>query len=129
MTSDVSSSTTHLRGEHSPLGSPAQVRVFLFVLVSVLAGTFELVLLLTLRSAHLSPRQAILFYFLPLLHLLPWFAGLTCWSKVRHALVKGAISTTAADLCYSVIIALLSTSYVVLCSFELSLAQSCALTH
>jgi hypothetical protein len=94
----------------------------LLVLISLLAGIFELFLLLIVT--HLPPRfrgLPMLFCWLPLFHALPWFTGLACWSKVRRALVKGEVSTSGADLFHSVIIALLSVTYVVLGSFELAL--------
>jgi hypothetical protein len=103
-------------------GSSRPVRMVLFVLVSLVAGSFELFLLLIVT--HLPPAfrgLPMLFYWLPLFHALPWLAGLACWGKVRHALVKGEVSTSAAELSYSVIIALLSVTYVVLASFEVAL--------
>jgi hypothetical protein len=104
-------------------GSSRPVRIVLLVLISLVVGTFELFLLLIVR--HLPPTfpfpVPMTLYWLPLVHLLPWFAGLTYWRKVRHALVKGEISATAAELSYSVIIALLLVTYVVLANFEIAL--------
>jgi hypothetical protein len=104
-------------------GSSRPVRIVLLVLISLVAGSFELFLLLIVT--HLPPTfpfpVPMMSYWLPLVHLLPLFAGLTYWRKVRHALVKGEISATAAELSYSVIIALLLVTYVVLANFEIAL--------
>lgn len=90
-------------------------------LISLLALTFEVFLLLSigrLRSLGL-PMAA---YSLPFFHLLPWLAGLSCWARVRRSGIMGEISPSAADLCYRIIVALLSATYVVLGLFELALA-------
>jgi hypothetical protein len=116
MTTDVRTGTDRAAIQGSCLGSYPLRMVFL-VLVSILAGTFELFLLLTVRSSVLPPIAA---YLMPPFHLLPWLAGLTSWGKVRHALLHGAISAWAAELCYGVILAILSAAYVVLGFFEVA---------
>jgi hypothetical protein len=116
----TSSSTTQLGQQRSYFGGRPQ-RLFFLGLVSLLARAFEVFLLLTVKRVPLSTHVPATAYLLPFFHLLPWLAGLSCWGVVKRSRVKDAISLTAADLCYGMIIALLSATYVVLGLVELTL--------
>jgi len=126
MTDSVSGGTT-FGGQRSYLGQP--MRGVLIALVSALAGTFELFLLRTVRSAPALLPWTILNYLLPIFHALPWLAGLSCWTRVGRALNRGVITPSGADLCYGVIIALLSTAYGVMGYLELLLMLPRLLNH
>jgi len=116
---DAMSSTTQLSQQQRGYFGGRSQGIFL-ALVSLLAGAFEVFLLLIVRRVSLSIHVPAPAYLLPLFHLLPWLAGLSCWSSVRRSRIKGAISPTAADLCYSMIIALLAATYVALGFMELT---------
>jgi hypothetical protein len=120
MTENVKYSAERLGEQRSYHGGLPR-RLLLLGLISLLVLTFEVFLLLTIGRVR-SLRLPMAAYLLPVFHLLPWLAGLSCWARVRRSGTKGEISPSAADLCYRVIIALLSATYVVLGLFELSLA-------
>lgn len=119
MTDGTSYSTIGVSQPRDYFGGRA--RSLLLAFVSLLAGTFEIFLLLTVSRVPLSIHFPIVAYLLPLFHMLPWLAGLSCWHAVRRARIKGSVSPLAADLCYGVIGALLSATYVVLGCMELAL--------
>jgi len=101
--------------------SGARLRRLLYlVLVSLLAGVFEVFLILTLKRVPLGSRFPMAADLLSFFHLLPLLAGLSCWANVRRAEVNGRINQLAAHLCYGVIAAILSATYVVLACMELA---------
>ncbi len=79
MTSEVYKSASC--AGRSDFGSSGLVRRALIVLVSLVAVTFEFVLLLGVRRGGAHPPLSIEAYSLPLYHLLPWVTG---WSVGRE---------------------------------------------
>jgi hypothetical protein len=102
-------------------GHKPAARMLLFVLVSTLMLTQEAFLLFALESNRTDSIAFIYTYLLPLVHVLPWLAGVQCLRKTKQAAHDDLINPDAAGLCYSVIIALLATVYVALGTFELAL--------
>lgn len=105
---------------HKYSGGSSHARTTLLVLISLLAWVLEVLLLAMMWSARTSPGVPASFYLLPIVHLLPWLAALQCLQKVRHAVRNGPLDAAGADICYSVIIALLSTAYVALSACEIA---------
>lgn len=101
-------------------GASLRVRWTLLVLISFLVWTLEVFLLIMFRSVRAPMRVPISFWPLPLVHLLPWVAGMQWLRRVNRAVRRGIVNSNAANLCYSIILALLSVTYVGLCSFELA---------
>ena len=96
-------------------------RTWFLVGVSLVAWMFEILLLLTAGRMASITHPAIEGYLAPLFHLLPWFAGLKWWRKIRQSERQGRIATSAAEICYDAIIGTLLTAYVVLGYFEVLL--------
>jgi len=93
-------------------------RMWFLVGVSLVVWTFEIFLLMTAGRLASLTHPPIEGYLAPLFQLVPWFAGLKWWRKVRRAEREGRIATRAAELCYDVIIGTLLATYVILGYFE-----------
>jgi hypothetical protein len=102
-------------------GHSAAARTLLFGLVSILMLTLEVFLLVALSSERTNPIVHMFMYLLPIVHALPWLAGIQCLRKAKRAFRDELINRDAASLCYSVIIALLAAAYVVLGTCEIAL--------
>ena len=96
-------------------------RTWFLVGVSLMAWTFEIFLLITAGKIASITHSPIEGYLAPLFQLVPWFAGLKWWRKVKRAERDGRIATNAADLCYDAIIGTVLASYVILGYFEILL--------
>lgn len=114
---DTTISNTSQLSHRPPFGGRS---MFFLVLVSLLAGAFEVFLFLAVRRVPMPVHVPVSAYLLCFFHILPWLAGVSSWVTVRRSRIKGVISPTAADLCYGVIVALLSATYVVLGFMELT---------
>lgn len=99
--------------------------MLLFVLVSLLMVAMEAFLLVTLRLDRTSSRSSARIYIsyaLPIAHLLPWLAGVQSLRQTRRAVRSNLMSSTAGGLCYSITLAMLATTYVVLGLCEIAVA-------
>lgn len=105
-------------GSSENFGSNARLRVFFLSAISLIAWTFAALLFIVLRNIQLPTSLSAWNYLLPLFHLLPWAAGIQCVRKIQKAFKSGVIDTASAGLSYSIAIALLSATYVVMCLGE-----------
>jgi hypothetical protein len=99
-------------------GSSAPQRAFFVALISVLAWTLAVLLVVVIRLARPPYPLSALFYFFVVFHLMPWAVGLRNLRSIRKKLDEGVIDTTAAHLSYSMVLGMLANTYVVLCSGE-----------
>ena len=94
----------------------ARARMTLLVLTSLVALMSEVFLIRILWSARDSIDLA--FWILPLIHLLPWFAGMQLLWSLRGSVRDGIMDSAAADFCKSRIIFLLLFTYGTLSTCE-----------
>jgi hypothetical protein len=99
-------------------GSSAPQRTFFVALISVLAWTLAVLLVVVIRLARPPYPLSALLYFFVVFHLMPWAVGLRNLRSIRKKLDEGVIDTTAAHLSYSMVLGMLANTYVVLCSGE-----------
>ena len=99
-------------------GNSAPQRTIFVALISVLAWTLAGLLVVVIRLAHPSYPLSALFYFFVVFHLMPWAVGLRNLRTIRKKLEAREIDTTAAHLSYSMVLGMLTNTYVVLCSGE-----------
>ena len=100
------------------LGNSAPQRTLFVALISILAWTLAALLVAVIRLAHPPYPLSALFYFFVVFHLLPWAVGLRNLRRIRKKLDAREIDTTAAQLTYSMVLGMLTNTYVVLCSGE-----------
>ena len=100
------------------LGNSAPQRTLFVALISILAWTLAALLVVVIRLAHPPYPLSALFYFFVVFHLLPWAVGLRNLRRIRKKLDAREIDTTAAQLTYSMVLGMLTNTYVVLCSGE-----------
>ena len=106
-------------------GESVPVRTAILALITALAWFSAILLAAVLRFHNSSQLMAAGRYILPIYQVLPWLAGLQCWRKVRRAQTAELINANGASLCYSIILALLSVTYVVLVSGEIAAVLVC----
>ncbi len=113
----VSRPTPDTRGEGYFGSSRAQRRAFV-VLVSILAWMYFVLLAAVVWSMHPPFPSSAMYYGFVIAHLLPWAAGLRNLRRVRRALYEGEMEAAGAHLAYSIVLATLINTYVVLCFGE-----------
>jgi hypothetical protein len=99
-------------------GNSAPQRTIFVALISVLAWTLAALLVVVIRLARPPYPLSALFYFFVAFHLMPWAVGLRNLRRIRKKLDAGEIDTTAAHITYSMVLGMLTNTYVVLCSGE-----------
>ena len=118
MSSSIISRVQGWGGTGKYFGSSAPQRAIFVVLVSILAWTLAVLLVVVMRFANPPYPLSVLFYAFVVFHLLPWATGLRNLQKTRKALDSGTIETTAAILSYNIVLGMMLNTYVVLCSGE-----------
>jgi hypothetical protein len=101
-------------------GGSAPQRAIFFALVSILAWTLAVLLIVVMRFANPPYPISLLLYAFVIFHLLPWAIGLRNLRRIRKSLDSGAIEAPAANLSYSIVLGMVSNTYVVLCSGEVT---------
>jgi hypothetical protein len=118
MSSGIISRVQGWGGAGKYFGSSAPQRAIFVILVSILAWTLAVLLVVVMRFADPPYPLSLLFYAFVVFHLLPWATGLRNLRRIRKALDSGTIDTPAANLSYSVVLGMILNTYVVLCSGE-----------
>jgi hypothetical protein len=94
-----------------------KLRNLWFILVSAIAWLMALNLfefLLDHRLPLRIPVGQFEQYYLPIFHLLPWFAGIRWILRIRKRLAVRAIDAPTADLAHTIVVELLVATYIVL---------------
>lgn len=130
MPSDIVSGQPRRRTTETYFGDSAPQRVIFVVLISILAWTFAALLVVAIQFARAPYPLPALLYLFVIFHLMPWAVGLRNLRKINKSLHDGMMGEKAANLSYSMILGMLSNTYVVLCCGEvLALAYSLAAHH
>lgn len=109
--------TTNLRADMRwSLGRHPSARVAFLVLISLMAWISEAILLEWVFSSRTQHVFRPLYYVYPIIHLLPWLAGLQWFGKISKAAREGVMDERSAALAYSAVLGILCTTYVVLAS-------------
>jgi hypothetical protein len=114
MASSAFSQSRRRRGAEKYFGGSAPQRAVFLVLISILACMSDVVLAVTLWSAHPRYPISFIFYSFVAFHLMPWIVGLRNLRRVQRALQGKRIDVAGANLSYSIVLGMLVNTYVVL---------------
>ena len=91
--------------------------------ISIVAWSSEVALLVTLWSTRTTRTGLLLFYMLPVLHVLPWLVAMQHLWKVRRGVRNGALDAAGASMSYRTIVDVLFAVYLALAVIESMLAS------
>jgi hypothetical protein len=96
--------------------------IALIALVTLEAFVSEAFLVSTLWPARALPSLSL--YMLPIVHLLPWLAGMQWLWKIRRAARNGDLNAIGVSTSYSAILFVLIVTYVALTSVEIAFGSA-----
>jgi hypothetical protein len=104
------------------LGLSSTARIAFVMLVTLEAWVSEAFLVSTLWTARTAPSVSS--YMLPIVHLVPWLAGMQWLWKLRRAARSGDVNAAGFSTCYSAIVFILIFAYVALTSVEIAFGSA-----
>jgi hypothetical protein len=96
------------------MGSNRLLRNSVLFFISLLVILTEINLILFVCSVHPPFASAALFYSFPVIHLLPWLAGLQSLGTLKKSVMRDAVGSPAIRLGYTSVLIVLVAAYVAL---------------
>ena len=118
MSIEITARDARLAAAPKYFGNSAPQRTLFVALISILVWTFAAFLVVVIRLAHPPYPLSTMFYLFVVFHFMPWAVGLRNLRTIRKKLEARKIDPTAAQLTYSMVLGMLTNTYVVLSSCE-----------